>query len=485
MAATVGPIQIKRGTSSQWADSNVPLRSGELGYDTTRRRMKIGDGGTLWEDLAWANVDQGTIDHIEALAVEAGQSKEGAQDALADAREVADEIPGRVQNAIDGLDVLAAESLDSSEVIFGVIDEGGRRLWIESAPDGGPTSYARDKIGLPQVDESASDVIGGILDANDRRTELVVNARGEVPARVLEAQRRRAGVPLADPEYPVQEWAVWGDSMSASGWVALLAGDLGFDVYGGGLGSQGTRQITARANGVPLRVSVPNGVLPASGQVTATLSTPILNRAGATTGTITGVLRGVPVKITQESDTSYKIEQVSGTASVAVPARSVFLTDDGERLRDRHVILWPFRNSVTPGATYYEDPWVVASLVRQTIDHLSTRVKQVMVFECLPAAESGNGLGEELGTAARANLDAANAIWRQALAEYWVPLLPWMQSAAAATAAGITFTSADLTDIQNGLVPRSFRADSLHPNGAGNIALKEKAKSESIARGWR
>jgi len=68
MANLVGPIQHKRGTTVQWASSTVPLRDGEIGIDTTLRRMKVGDGGTLFPDLGWASTDQVTLDRIEAVA---------------------------------------------------------------------------------------------------------------------------------------------------------------------------------------------------------------------------------------------------------------------------------------------------------------------------------------------------------------------------------------------------------------------------------
>lgn len=43
--------QQKRGTASQWASATKPLSAGELGYDTTNRILKIGDGTSEWADL--------------------------------------------------------------------------------------------------------------------------------------------------------------------------------------------------------------------------------------------------------------------------------------------------------------------------------------------------------------------------------------------------------------------------------------------------
>jgi hypothetical protein len=49
-------IQLRRGTSSLWAASNSPLAQGELGYDITIKKFKIGDGTSLWSSLSWANI---------------------------------------------------------------------------------------------------------------------------------------------------------------------------------------------------------------------------------------------------------------------------------------------------------------------------------------------------------------------------------------------------------------------------------------------
>jgi hypothetical protein len=44
-------IRIRRGTSAQWAASTRALDQGELGYDTSSKLLKIGDGSTLWGNL--------------------------------------------------------------------------------------------------------------------------------------------------------------------------------------------------------------------------------------------------------------------------------------------------------------------------------------------------------------------------------------------------------------------------------------------------
>jgi len=49
-------IQLRRGTSAEWASSLNALAQGEMGFDTTIKKFKIGNGSTLWSGLPWANL---------------------------------------------------------------------------------------------------------------------------------------------------------------------------------------------------------------------------------------------------------------------------------------------------------------------------------------------------------------------------------------------------------------------------------------------
>jgi hypothetical protein len=48
----IAQIQVRRGTTAEWAAASpVVLEAGELGYDTTLKRLKVGDGSTEWAAL--------------------------------------------------------------------------------------------------------------------------------------------------------------------------------------------------------------------------------------------------------------------------------------------------------------------------------------------------------------------------------------------------------------------------------------------------
>jgi hypothetical protein len=57
---SVTRIQLRRGTSTQWASSNdVILAAGEIGFETDTNHFKIGNGDDTWEQLSYfKNVDE-------------------------------------------------------------------------------------------------------------------------------------------------------------------------------------------------------------------------------------------------------------------------------------------------------------------------------------------------------------------------------------------------------------------------------------------
>lgn len=46
-----GIVQVRKGIASLWSSANTILKDGELGYDKTNRRIKVGDGSTPWNTL--------------------------------------------------------------------------------------------------------------------------------------------------------------------------------------------------------------------------------------------------------------------------------------------------------------------------------------------------------------------------------------------------------------------------------------------------
>jgi hypothetical protein len=62
--AVVTQIQTRRGTAAQWTSTNPVLASGEWGYETDTGKVKIGNGSTAWNSLAYTGA--GDIEGVTA-----------------------------------------------------------------------------------------------------------------------------------------------------------------------------------------------------------------------------------------------------------------------------------------------------------------------------------------------------------------------------------------------------------------------------------
>lgn len=49
-------IQLRRGTRQEWIDANPTLAEGEIGVETDTRKLKVGDGLSQWQSIAYLNV---------------------------------------------------------------------------------------------------------------------------------------------------------------------------------------------------------------------------------------------------------------------------------------------------------------------------------------------------------------------------------------------------------------------------------------------
>lgn len=63
-------IQFRRGTAAEWTSANPVLAAGELGYETDTTQIKIGNGSTTWENLAYSAVSSSYIDNAIANVID-------------------------------------------------------------------------------------------------------------------------------------------------------------------------------------------------------------------------------------------------------------------------------------------------------------------------------------------------------------------------------------------------------------------------------
>jgi hypothetical protein len=65
-------MQQKRGTASRWTSTNPILLAGEMGFETDTKKIKIGDGATAWNSLAYVTTDteQLAYKHTQNVALD-------------------------------------------------------------------------------------------------------------------------------------------------------------------------------------------------------------------------------------------------------------------------------------------------------------------------------------------------------------------------------------------------------------------------------
>lgn len=70
MTIKTSRIQMRRATTSRWASVNPILLSGEIGYDTILKRIKVGDGVTPWSLLPFFASTTDTPDFSDPEIIE-------------------------------------------------------------------------------------------------------------------------------------------------------------------------------------------------------------------------------------------------------------------------------------------------------------------------------------------------------------------------------------------------------------------------------
>ena len=54
-------IKIRRDTAANWTSTNPTLASGELGFETNTNKLKVGNGTSAWNSLAYASGAGGLV----------------------------------------------------------------------------------------------------------------------------------------------------------------------------------------------------------------------------------------------------------------------------------------------------------------------------------------------------------------------------------------------------------------------------------------
>ena len=265
--------------------------------------------------------------------------------------------------------------------------------------------------------------------------------------------------------------AAWGDSLTASAgasgastsYPAVAATLFSPDrpVSNRGVGGQTSTQIAGRMNARPILVTVASDQIPASGSVAViSKNINVLYDAGSFTGSFTGTLAGVHGTMSTDASGNWTFTRTTAGAAVGCAAGTPFITDLGRNLRLRTTWLWLGRNGAQSGFTVAGD---IAAAVAY-LNHPRYLVGSILT------ATSDN-------PAAVAGIEAANTALAATYGVRFVDVLQALKDANDGS-------PEDLSDVANGWVPRSLRADVIHPNDAGCTIVAAAFKAANDAMGW-
>lgn len=122
-------------------------------------------------------------------------------------------LPPEVERAVAEATVEAVSPLATIEVddiAFTVVDEDGRRTWLEATYEGKPTTLAAsllappvgEQVGVADQNTAITGIAFAVVDEDGRRTDLEVGEDGRFTQRVVNSLKQRMG--LALPEDPTR-----------------------------------------------------------------------------------------------------------------------------------------------------------------------------------------------------------------------------------------------------------------------------------------
>lgn len=272
---------------------------------------------------------------------------------------------------------------------------------------------------------------------------------------------------------------LWGDSITASGsgWGDGLASALGGSrsVINRAIGGQDTRNIVQRQGGYPIPIDAVT--IPASGSVTIALTDgdPYFGTSYSDVACLLAGVAGVinPTPTINE----WTFSRIAAGTAVAVDAGTPVILAEQEVFRALTMILQPGPNlSGTPRATRQE--WqAIIDVAAGAVEHLTPRVKQFALVGEYAAGQSGETTGDAQDRAA--SIRVYNAMLKGMVGEaHYIDLHEY--GVAQAIDEGIALglfdggtypTADDLTDMSNGLVPRTLAMDGTHPTSSFKTLL--------------
>ena len=191
--ARTNQIQVRRGTATQWSNTNPVLASGEPGFDTTNSLLKVGDGTSTWSSL----ISVGSNLYSTSRGSETVTSNKSAFTVTGDY------VSGNLDVYYNGLKFLKNDDFtETSSTVFTLTNpavSGDVVEWVGLVgPVVGPATYQISDAGLTSI-ASLTTASGSYLyaTANDVYTTGVITAFGRSLVDDADAATSRTTLGLA------------------------------------------------------------------------------------------------------------------------------------------------------------------------------------------------------------------------------------------------------------------------------------------------
>lgn len=414
---------------------------------------------------------------------------------------LADDVAADVDKIEDTVQDLAPRvpALGTAEdLLFVLRDAAHRETWLGARSDnGGPSNWAvqllREALGVGPM--SAPGYLFALTDADRRLTDLAIRAEDgqfadfvveRLKARILSGFTAAAPAPprtYADAPYskgsdvfPVRAnpllVAGWGSSSMeyANGQISVLFTDKGATWHGGGKAGEFAEHTAARLGSRPALLSVPTGLIPASGPVTVTASNvPTASSLKAFTGT----LAGVPGTLACDGN-RFTFTRTTAGSTVTVDKDAPFITD-GTFYRDAVSLLWMGKNNLTNGAA----PGHVIGITDDAFNWLAPAQKRALVLGHFV------NTGATASDPSRAPITTVNAAHKRRYGRLFIDVSGYITGAQVWADTGITPTAEDLAEQAAGNKPPSLSSDAGHFNYAGALAVANHLIAPRLTElGW-
>lgn len=406
---------------------------------------------------------------------------------------------------------------------FAVVDEEGRRTWIEVNEKGEPTDYSAELIAKKTTEKvaenigiqetNASGISVAIVDEDDKRTWLEADEEGKpteysaglikeaigndfetTPTHVKSTYQAAEIKIVSGPDI-----ICWGDSKTQS--AGITGGQYAYPavlqtllqnngsaatVRNSGCGGETSFTIAARQGGNPMHLYAEGGVIPAAPAAVKMVMLdnngkpirPLVQKSGIPgqendlwfDGTIAGIKgRLAIVKPNGASPTwdpanYYTFTRAQSGTDVTLNRPTPFYLDFAEARREDIAVFWTGQNNETPSE------YVIAD-TKAMINHLKPMSKRYLVIS---RPKPYLNLSAQISDEEKLYLEYGSKFInvRQYLIDYGL------------ADAGITPTSQDLSDIAAGLVPSSLRSDGTHFNNAGYAVVAKIVFERLKQLGW-